>query len=151
MNPEFIRWKSISNRINGFHTHPCNNGHAKIQTADHADRALFAGEFQLLQLARLTNSFMTYQTSILTWPKFPTQWLPISHLPRFKNLLIKLDFSLRQFLWLSCEDPGDHLLRSHSTFLTSKSESRPTQITSCRVGLICMSFRNLTPWFCFAR
>ena len=60
MNPEFIRWKSISNRINGFHTHPCNNGHAKIQTADHADCALFAGEFQLLQLARLTNSFMTY-------------------------------------------------------------------------------------------
>ena len=39
------------------------------------------------------------------------------------------------------------MLRSHSTFLTSKSVSRSTQITSCHVGLICTSSRNLTPRF----
>ena len=31
-----------------------------MQTTGHADRALFPGEFRLLQLARLKNSFMTY-------------------------------------------------------------------------------------------
>ena len=39
------------------------------------------------------------------------------------------------------------MLRSHSTFLTSKSVSRSTKITSCHVGLICTSSRNLTPRF----
>ena len=31
---------------------------------------------------------------------------------------------------LSCEDPGNHLLRPHSTFHTSHSASLSTQITS---------------------
>ena len=61
MNPESIRRKFISNRINGFHAHPGNHGHAKTQTADradrinradHVDRAFFSREFRLLQLAR---------------------------------------------------------------------------------------------------
>ena len=42
----------ISNRINGFHAHPCHHGHAKTQTADHLERGFLAGEFGLLQLAR---------------------------------------------------------------------------------------------------
>ena len=83
--------------------------------------------------------------------KFPAQWLPISLLLRVKTFLVKFDFSLLKFFCLSCEDPGNHLLRSHSTVLSSKSESRSRQITSCRVGLLCMSSKNLTPRFCFAR
>ena len=63
MNPESIRWKSISNHINGLHAHPCNHSHAKTQTADradHVDRDLFSGEFRLLQLARHWQIHMTY-------------------------------------------------------------------------------------------
>ena len=31
-------------RINGFHAHPCNHGHA-ADRADHIERTLYAGEF----------------------------------------------------------------------------------------------------------
>ena len=89
MNPESICWKSIPNRIDGFHAHPCNRAHAKTQTADrtdyadradHVERALFAREFRLLQLARHWQNHswpITQSTSILTWLKFPTSYVSV--------------------------------------------------------------------------
>ena len=61
-----------------------SHGHAKTQTADraehadysdHANRAHFAREFRLLQLARhwqIHSRSISQLTSKLTWPKFPT-------------------------------------------------------------------------------
>ena len=159
MNPESIRWKSISNHINGLHAHPCNHSHAKTQTADradHVDRDLFSGEFRLLQLARhwqIHSWPITQSTSILTQPYSVTTNQSYSD---SKTFLVKFNlacsnFFTVKFFGLSGGDPGYHLLRSHSTFLTSRSVSLSTQITSCCVGLICTSSRNLTPQFYFAR
>ena len=70
MNPESIRRKFISNRINGFHAHPGNHGNAKTQTADRADRINRVDHVDRAFLWRistaaaretLTNSFMTYR------------------------------------------------------------------------------------------
>ena len=119
----------MSNRINCFHAHSCNHGHAKTQTADHADRtdhverALFGGEFRLLQLAR--------HGQIHSWPI--TKSTSTSLFPSRVRFSSHLFFTLK-FFRLLCED-------------SIPLNQRHTQIT-CRVG----------PWtretwacdFCFA-
>ena len=94
----------MSNRINCFHAHPCNHGHAKTQTADHADRtdhverALFGGEF-----------IHDLSPNRLRLPYFPVEF----DLARISSFTVK-------FFRLLCED-----------FIPLNQ--RHTQIT-CRVG-----------------